>query len=116
MPPCGETKSDLDIARLLTRRLNELAPGTSSFPWQKDAADFLDEVFTSTVYERLSIKHWRELEAGTRTYDMGIPWKDHRFATDDGKFHCCSLSYKRHTLSDIEVSILFFDTTRTAKH
>ncbi|WP_302949889.1 molybdopterin-dependent oxidoreductase [uncultured Selenomonas sp.] len=116
IPPCGEAKSDLDIARLLTRRLNELAPGTSSFPWQKDAADFLDEMFTSTVYERLSIKHWRELEAGTRTYDMGIPWKDHRFATDDGKFHCCSLPYQRHTRSDIEVSILFFDTTRTAKH
>ena len=90
--PRGEAKSDLEIARLLTRRLNELAPHTSTFPHQKEAADFLDETFTPIVYERLSIQHWRELEKGTRSYDVGIPWADHQFATDDGKFHCCSLT------------------------
>ena len=92
IPPRGEAKSDLEIARLLTRRLNELAPHTSTFPHQKEAADFLDETFTPIVYERLSIQHWRELEKGTRSYDVGIPWADHQFATDDGKFHCCSLT------------------------
>ena len=69
-----------------------MPPHTSTFPHQKEAADFLDEAFTPIVYERLSIQHWRELEKGTRSYDVGLPWADHQFATDDGKFHCCSLT------------------------
>lgn len=90
--PQGEAKSDLDIARLLTCRLNDLAPGTSTFPAQLTNEDWLDREFTPEVCRQLRIKNWRDLYEGPVLYRHDAnPWPGGEFATPDGKFHCCSL-------------------------
>lgn len=90
--PRGEAKSDLEIARLLTRRLNALAPGTSDFPAGQTDEEFLDAEFTPAVCEQLGISGWRDLCAGAiKVRTSSIAWEGGHFATDDGKFHCCDL-------------------------
>ncbi len=92
IPPQGETKSDLEIARLLTRRLNELATGTSTFPARRSDEEFLTAEFTPAVCEALHITKWQDLYQGpARFRHQPYPWQDGRFATVDGKFHCCTL-------------------------
>ncbi|SFT83649.1 Anaerobic selenocysteine-containing dehydrogenase [Selenomonas sp. GACV-9] len=92
IPPRGEAKSDLEIARLLTRRLNELAPGTSDFPAEQTDEEFLDAEFPPAVCRQLGINGWRQLREGAiKVRPSGIAWQDGKFATDDGKFHCCEL-------------------------
>ena len=92
VPPQGEAKSDLEIARLLTRRLNELAPGTSKFPCHRSDEEFLTAEFTPEVCQVLHIKKWQDLYQGpARFRHHPYPWQDGRFANPDGKFHCCTL-------------------------
>ena len=92
IPPRGETKSDVEIARLLTRRLNELAPGTSTFPAHLSDEQFLDAEFTPAVCQQIGIQKWQDLYDGIAFYRHDpIPWRDGKFATADGKFHCCTL-------------------------
>ncbi|MCR5756708.1 MAG: molybdopterin-dependent oxidoreductase [Selenomonas sp.] len=92
IPPRGEAKTDLEIARLLTRRLNELAPGSSSFPSQHRDEDFLAAEFTPAVCKKLHIQKWQDLYHGPVLYhQQTIPWAKGKFSTSDGKFHCCSL-------------------------
>lgn len=86
-PPYGECKSDLTIAKDLTKRLNEMEPGISAFPSDKPVEAFIEEEFTETLYRRLGINHWRELLNGPRRLaSEGRAWKDLSFATPSGKF------------------------------
>lgn len=92
IPPRGEAKSDMEIARLLTCRLNELAPGTSTYPAHLSDEELLTAEFTPEVCKQLGIKKWQELYDGIAFYRHDpIPWEGGRFATDDGRFHCCTL-------------------------
>lgn len=92
IPPRGEAKSDIDIARLLARRLNELEAGSSTFPEQLSDQEFLTREFTPEVCQKLQIKSWQDLYQGIAYYHPpAIPWADGTFATQDGKFHCCQL-------------------------
>ncbi|WP_173442841.1 molybdopterin-dependent oxidoreductase [Selenomonas ruminantium] len=99
IPPRGEAKSDIDIARLLTRRLNELAPGTSTFPAHLSDEEFLSAEFTPDICEKLQIKKWQDLYQGPVRYRPPTPpWQEGKFATTDGKFHCCTLPKKFYQL------------------
>ena len=90
--PQGEAKSDLEIARLLTRRLNELSPGSSNFPAHRSDEEFLADEFTPAVCQKLRIQKWQDLAHGpVRFRHQPYPWQDGRFANPDGKFHCCTL-------------------------
>lgn len=92
IPPRGEAKSDVEIARMLTRRLNELAPGTSTFPGNFSDEELLTREFTPQVCHKLHIKKWQDLYNGpVRFRYQAVPWQGDTFATDDGKFHCCPL-------------------------
>ena len=90
--PRGEAKSDIDIARLLTNRLNELAPGTSTFPAHLSDEEFISAEFTPEICDMLHIKKWQDLYQGPARFRPPTPpWHDGKFATADGKFHCCQL-------------------------
>ena len=96
IPPRGEAKSDIAIARLLTRRLNELAPGTSTFPAHLSDEEFITAEFTPDICEKLRINKWQDLYQGPVHYRQPLlsPWRDGKFATADGKFHCCQLPHE----------------------
>lgn len=85
--PYYESKSDLEIARLLAKRLNEMRPGFSNFPYTKRVEEFIEAEFTQEIYDLLGISHWKELLNGPKR--MAFPtvaWSDLQFQTPSGKY------------------------------
>jgi anaerobic selenocysteine-containing dehydrogenase len=85
--PYYESKSDLEIVKLLARRLNTLRPGFSTFPFEKSVEDFIHDEFTDEMYDSLGISDWRELLDGPKRVNLpDIAWEDKDFETPSGKF------------------------------
>ncbi|NHC42212.1 molybdopterin-dependent oxidoreductase [Bacillus sp. MM2020_1] len=82
-----ESKSDLEIVKLLSKRLNERRPGFSTFPHEKSIEDFIEEEFTDEIYQSLGITNWRDLLNGPKRVNLPeIAWEDKAFETPSGKF------------------------------
>ena len=85
--PLYESKSDLEIIRLLAAKLNELKPGFSSFPHELSGLDWIEKELTQEVKKLLGIKHWRELLKRPRKLALTpVPWQDGIFDTPSGKY------------------------------
>ncbi|KGM45561.1 molybdopterin oxidoreductase [Neobacillus niacini] len=98
--PYYESKSDLEIARLLSKKLNEYKEGFSAFPSHLTDEEFIDQEFTDTLYEQLHIKNWRELLNGPKRVDYPkTAWEDFKFQTPSGKIELYSFQAKRNQLS-----------------
>lgn len=61
IPAYYESKSDLQIARDLTRKLNQLSPGFSNFPAEKEPLDWIKAELTPAVMDRYGITGIDEL-------------------------------------------------------
>ncbi|ALC91313.1 dehydrogenase [Bacillus sp. FJAT-18017] len=61
IPSYFEAKSDLQIARELTRRLNEKSPGFSNFPSEKEPIDWIRAEITPAVMDRYGINRFEQL-------------------------------------------------------
>lgn len=59
--PYFEAKSDLEISRLLAKKLNELAPGFSNFPYELDELDWIEKEITEEVKQLYSLSSWKDL-------------------------------------------------------
>ncbi|GEA18987.1 DMSO reductase subunit A [Moorella sp. E306M] len=66
LAPWYESWSDLEIVAALADKLNELSPGSSTFPSHKKARDWLDELFDRRMQELFGISCWQELLSGPR--------------------------------------------------
>lgn len=100
IPPFFDSKSDLEIARLLAGTLNQYREGSSSFPVNKSPTDFLDSEFNEKVYTLLGISHWSELATGPRRADIArTAWQDKCFATNSGKFEFFSTKARDNGLT-----------------
>ncbi len=66
IPPFYEAKSDLKIARELTTKLNELSPGFSNFPAEKEPMDWIKEELTPEMMELYNIGGYEDLLAGPK--------------------------------------------------
>ncbi|EKN63263.1 molybdopterin-dependent oxidoreductase [Schinkia azotoformans] len=64
IPPFYEAKSDLTIARELTTKLNELSPGFSNFPADKEPIDWIKEELTPEMMELYNIESYKDLLEG----------------------------------------------------
>ena len=97
-----DSKSDLEIVRLLAKRLNELRPGFSTFPYEKSIEDFIEEEFTDEIYQNLEITNWRDLLDGPKRDNLPeIAWEDKDFETPSGKFEFYSEKALRNGKSPI---------------
>jgi len=93
--PYYEAKSDLEIARQLTRTLNELQPGFSNFPFEKTAEEWIEMEFTTEILELYGLSSWRELSVAPAKLQVGNnPWADFKFKTESGKFELFSKDAK----------------------
>lgn len=98
--PYYESKSELEIARLLSRRLNNYKEGFSTFPTDMTDEQFLDLEFTEDFYESLHIKDWRELLNGPRKVSLPTTaWEDLNFQTPSGKIELKSALAMKANLS-----------------
>lgn len=108
--PWFDAKSDLEIAQLLAKTLNQYRAGSSSFAVEQSPAEFLDEEFTPALYSLLGIDHWSELATGPRRADVPrTAWEDKRFATSSGRFEFFSakaMEYNAPALSEYKKGIV----------
>ncbi|MBP2632590.1 MAG: Trimethylamine-N-oxide reductase (cytochrome c) [Firmicutes bacterium] len=110
----GEAKSDLEIAQLLAKKLNEYHTNTSSFPINKTAEEFLTEEFTDEIYQCLQIEHWSQLrEAPKKMKVESTVWQDRKFLTPSGRFQFCDLLEYRKGLTPNDKYPYFFITPHT---
>lgn len=85
--PLFEAKSNIEIAAALSRRMNELSPGSCTFPTELDTKDWLEKEFNKKVYELFGIRSWEELRQGPVKAKMPqAAWSDLTFATPSKKY------------------------------
>lgn len=97
--PYFESKSDLEIAQMLSKKLNSLLPGSCGFPSIGTAEDFLDQEFNEDFYKLLGISHWSELVNGPRRAKLPFTaWEDGIFKTPSGKYEFYSTAAKDNGL------------------
>jgi anaerobic selenocysteine-containing dehydrogenase len=105
--PYYESKSDLEIARLLSQKLNEYKEGFSAFPTRLTDEEVIEQEFTEEFYEQLHIKNWRELLDGPRRVDIPkTAWEDMQFQTPSGKIELYSLQAKKNQLSPFGLEMM----------
>lgn len=85
--PMYEAKSDLQIAMELSAKLNQLQPGSCTFPTSGNLEEWLAQEFNEGIYRQFGIKHWTELKKGpVKAINSQVAWKDGKFRTPSGKY------------------------------
>lgn len=89
--PQYEAKSDLEIAMGLSAKLNELEPGSCTFPTSGKLEDWLAAEFTPDFLQQFGLNSWEDLKKGPRKAVKGlIGWQDGKFKTPSGKYEFAS--------------------------
>jgi anaerobic selenocysteine-containing dehydrogenase len=89
--PQYEAKSDLEIAMGLSKKLNELEPGSCTFPTEGKLEDWVAAEFTPDFLKQFGLTSWDELKKGPRKAVTGlIGWQDGKFKTPSGKYEFAS--------------------------
>ncbi|WNS74067.1 molybdopterin-dependent oxidoreductase [Bacillus sp. DTU_2020_1000418_1_SI_GHA_SEK_038] len=101
--PLHEAKSDLEIAMGLSKKLNELAPGSCTFPSSGNLEDWVEKEVNDDLRNLYGIRSWRDLKKkGTVKARKNLtPWKDEKFRTPSGKYEFWSdqaMEYGHHPL------------------
>lgn len=86
--PMYESKSDVQIAALLSGRMNELKPGSCTFPQELDTRKWMEKEFNQGIYDLFGIKSWQDLRQGPAKAKMvsSASWHDMKFKTPSGKY------------------------------
>jgi anaerobic selenocysteine-containing dehydrogenase len=90
--PMYETKSNIEIAALLSKKMNQLSPGSCTFPQDIDTREWLEKEFNQGIYDYLGIKHWTDLKNGPVKAKLAssASWSDKKFGTPSGKYEFLS--------------------------
>ena len=95
--PYYESKSDLEIAKLLSQTLNQKSPGFCSFPVEGNSSEFIEKEFNEELYELLDLSHWSELKNGAKRAKIPqTAWEGHVFKTPSKKFEFYSAQAKKN--------------------
>ncbi|MEH7275990.1 molybdopterin-dependent oxidoreductase [Neobacillus vireti] len=103
--PLYETKSDLEIAMGLSKKLNELESGSCTFPVSGDLVEWVEKEFNDDIREMFGFKSWDELRKKGGTVKANdkvtVAWEDLNFRTPSGKYEFYSekaVEYGHHPL------------------
>ena len=95
--PLHEAKSNIEIAAALSKKMNELKPGSCSFPTDIDTKGWMTKEFNKGVYSLFGLNAWEDLKKGThKAKNNLLPWADGKFATPSGKYEFKSDLCKKH--------------------
>lgn len=98
--PMYEAKSNIEIAAALSAKMNELSPGSCTFPTRIDTKEWMIKEFNQGVYDLFGISSWEELRKGPVKAKMHpAAWHDLKFGTPSGKYEfkselCASHGHK----------------------
>ncbi|NLI91026.1 MAG: molybdopterin-dependent oxidoreductase [Peptococcaceae bacterium] len=94
--PMYESKNDIQIAMELSKKMNELEPGSCTFPTSGDLKDWVGKEFNTGIYNQFGISDWKELEKGpVKTKAGHVAWQDGKFRTSSGKYEIWSEEAKK---------------------
>ena len=103
--PLYETKSDLEIAMGLSKKLNELESGSCTFPVSGDLVEWVEKEFNDDIREIFGVNSWDELRKNGGTVKANekvtVAWEDLKFRTPSGKYEFYSekaVEYGHHPL------------------
>jgi anaerobic selenocysteine-containing dehydrogenase len=96
--PMHEAKTDIEIAALLSKKMNELSPGSCTFPQDIDTKEWMEKEFNQGIYDYFGIKHWTDLRKGPVKAKLtsSASWSDLKFATPSGKYEFRSEQCKKN--------------------
>lgn len=102
--PLHQAKSDLEIAMMVSRKLNQLEPGSCSFPHEGSPESFLEREFDARTYELMGLAHWSELKKSpVRVRIPFVSWENHVFETPSGKYEFYSERARKEGLPALPV-------------
>ncbi|WP_066303735.1 molybdopterin-dependent oxidoreductase [Bacillus sp. FJAT-29814] len=103
--PLYETKSDLEIAMGLSKKLNELEPESCTFPTSGDPKEWVEKELNDDIKKLFNIDSWEDLrkKGGTAkaSEKVTVAWEDLKFRTPSGKYEFYSkkaVEYGHHPL------------------
>lgn len=81
-------KCDLEIATMLSRAINKMAPGSCTFPQEFDHKRWLDQEFNDGMAKMFGISSWDDLLDGPKKAILpsSAAWYDRKFKTPSGKY------------------------------
>lgn len=90
--PLYESKTDLEIAWMLSKKLNQLQPGSCTYPTEGDLQAWTEKEFSDGINKLFGIKGWKDLvEKGPRKANFLNPgYSDNKFKTPSGKYEFVS--------------------------
>ncbi len=101
--PLYESKSDVEIAMGISKRLNELQPGSCTYPTDRSMEEWVGMEMSDKFIKMFGFNTWKDiLEKGTAKvpgYDAA--WADGKFRTPSGKYEFLSekcASFGHHAL------------------
>ena len=96
--PMYEAKSDVQIAAMLSKRMNELKPGSCTFPTELDTQKWLEKEFNQGIYDFFGLKSWKDLRNGPVKAKLtsSASWHDRKFKTPSGKYEFSSALASEH--------------------
>ncbi len=96
--PMYEAKSDVQIAALLSARMNKLAPGSCTFPLETDTRVWMEKEFNQGIHDLFGIKSWKDLKKGPKKAKLAssASWHDRKFKTPSGKYEFFSSLAAEH--------------------
>lgn len=85
--PMYECKSNTEIAAALSRKMNELKPGSCTFPTEIDTKEWMVKEFNQGIHDLFGIDSWEDLKNGPAKARMHpASWHDLQFGTPSGKY------------------------------
>jgi anaerobic selenocysteine-containing dehydrogenase len=86
--PLHEAKSDIQIAAALSKRMNELQPGSCTFATELDSKDWMIREFNKGIYDMFGLTSWEDLRNGPRKARLAssASWADGVFGTPSKKY------------------------------
>lgn len=85
--PLHEAKSNIEIAAALSRKLNELKPGSCTFPQDIDTKEWMVKEFNQGIYDLFGMNSWEDLKTSAyKAKKHLVPWADGKFGTPSKKY------------------------------
>lgn len=101
-----EAKCQVDIAKLLTARLNQLSPGFSTFPADADPRALLMAECGQAMKDHFGIASMEDLlKAPAKARKPGPAWSDGKYLTPSGKYEFKSDICAKHGFNALPVYV-----------